>query len=60
MPGDPPGWTVPPVLLRVPTISVPVPFRVPPLIPMLVPFVVIYLIAIAAPNGIAPFIYFQF
>jgi alginate O-acetyltransferase complex protein AlgI len=27
---------------------------------VLVPFVVIYLIAIAAPSGIAPFIYFQF
>jgi alginate O-acetyltransferase complex protein AlgI len=27
---------------------------------VLVPFVVIFLIAVAAPNGIAPFIYFQF
>jgi hypothetical protein len=27
---------------------------------VLVPFAVIFLIAIAAPNGIAPFIYFQF
>ena len=27
---------------------------------VLVPFVVIYLIAVAAPAGIAPFIYFQF
>jgi D-alanyl-lipoteichoic acid acyltransferase DltB (MBOAT superfamily) len=27
---------------------------------VLVPFVVIYLIAVAAPSGIAPFIYFQF
>jgi D-alanyl-lipoteichoic acid acyltransferase DltB (MBOAT superfamily) len=27
---------------------------------VLVPFVVIFLISIAAPNGIAPFIYFQF
>jgi D-alanyl-lipoteichoic acid acyltransferase DltB (MBOAT superfamily) len=30
------------------------------LVKVLVPFVVIYLISIAAPAGIAPFIYFQF
>ena len=30
------------------------------LVKVLVPFVVIYLIAVAAPAGIAPFIYFQF
>ena len=30
------------------------------LVKVLVPFVVIYLIAVAAPDGIAPFIYFQF
>jgi D-alanyl-lipoteichoic acid acyltransferase DltB (MBOAT superfamily) len=31
-----------------------------PPVKVLVPFVVIYLIAVAAPSGIAPFIYFQF
>ena len=30
------------------------------LVKVLVPFAVIYLIAVAAPAGIAPFIYFQF
>jgi len=30
------------------------------LVKIAAPFVVIYLIAVAAPSGIAPFIYFQF
>jgi len=34
--------------------------RAPLPVKVLVPFVVIFLIAVAAPNGIAPFIYFQF
>jgi alginate O-acetyltransferase complex protein AlgI len=32
----------------------------PLLVKVLVPFAVIYLISVAAPAGIAPFIYFQF
>jgi hypothetical protein len=34
--------------------------RSPLAVKVLAPFAVIYLIAVAAPTGIAPFIYFQF